>query len=283
MEIKMHKKFSIVLLLLFVSGCKIPTITETYDPDYSPQISVFAIISTDNNHEFVVVERTLQLNENDKTTSGDLNTIIDDARVFIIDNTDTVQFKFYKRPQSSDIDTTYLAKGIYLDLNNEFIAKSGSTYQLVVEMTDGRTVKSSTTVPEIPIISKPLPWRFLQKDTIKNATVHWQDDPNTIAYNIDFLIEIDSENKERIDIMEGSYFYGSPAVLSELDDFLLINDIIPLSFIATIKVVALDRNSYDYLDKGTIATMVGTDLNLIEGGIGAFGSFSVDSVQIRLK
>jgi len=159
------KLYPFILILPLILGCGYAPTEETYNPEYTPELSVFSIISTDNHQEFVIVESTFRLNENDDKNSSK---IIDDAEVFIISDTDTVQFTFYKNPQGKDNE--YLSKGIYLDLNNEFLAEAGKTYQLVVNVPDGRIVIGETTVPEIPTISQPAQWALLQAETISNTS-----------------------------------------------------------------------------------------------------------------
>jgi len=274
----MNKILFVIFILLLISGCDFSAVTETYNPDYTPEISVFSVISTDESDEFVIVERTYRLNEDYDINS--LITIIDDAEVYIICGEDTVQFTFYRRPQSNYWDSDYLAKGMYLDLNNKFCAKAGKTYQLVVKVPDGRTITSSTTVPAIPTISQPAPWTLLQKETIKNTSIQWENSLSATGYVVYFYIE-NSNSKEKINILHDHFIYESPTTLSDLDNYLLVNNVIPLSNIATIKIFALDQNSYDYVSKSGLASWIGTDLKIVQGGIGAFGSFSSDSVKVR--
>ena len=269
----MKKQYTVILILTCILGCGYAPTEETYNPDYTPEISVFSIISTDNNQEFVIVEKTLQLNETDKDNSK----IIDDAEVFIISDDDTVQFFFYQIYSNED---DYLNKGIYLDLYNEFLAEAGKTYRLMVNVPDGTTVTGSTTVPETPTIFQPAPGSILQKETIANTSIEFDDNPNTVGYSVNFIVEI-SGNNQKINILPEYYTNESPITLTFIDDFLLLNNVIPLRGIATIKVIALDQNSYDYLLKSDLASYIGTDLNILEGGIGAFGSFSVSSVMVR--
>jgi len=269
----MKRIYNIIFSVLFILGCGYAPTEETYNPDYTPEIAVFSIISTDDNQEFVIVEKTFQLNENDKGNSK----IIDDAEVFIISEDDTVQFFFYQTYNNED---DYFSKGIYLDLYNEFLAEAGKTYRLVVNVPDGTTVTGSTTVPETPTILQPTPGSILQKETIANTSIEFIDDPNTIGYSVNFIVEISGTNK-KINILPEYYTNESPITLSFIDDFLLFNNVIPLRGIATIKIIALDQNSYDYLLKSDLASYIGTDLNILEGGVGAFGSFSVASVMVR--
>jgi len=278
----MRKIIIIISMVFILCGCGYKTVTEIYSPDYTTEISVFSIISTDNGDEFVIVERTMQLNENDESIPAGTNTIIDDADVYIIGNGDTVQFTFYREPENQYNNYTYSSKGMYLDVNNEFRAQPGKTYRLVVITADGSTVTGTTTVPDIPEISQPVQWSSLPKRDIKDTSVEWQDNPNTLGYKIDFIIEFGDYN-EKLNISYDYFVTESPAKLWQIDDYFLLYNVLPLSSIATIRVIALDQNSYDYLTKSELATLVGTDLNLLDGGIGVFGSFSVDQVKILLQ
>jgi len=253
-------------VVLLISGCGYSTKKEIYNPEYEPEISVFSVISTDNGDEFVIVEKTMRLNESDLNSSS---TIIDDAQVFVKDGTENVQFRFYKRPGGSAWRDDYLSLGIYLDLNNELRAETGRTYQLTVRVPDGRTVTGSTTIPPVPEITRPAQGTALRKDNIKNTSIHWRDNPNSTG--------------EKINILSDYFVYEPPATLSDVDDYLLVNDVVPLSDTATIKIAALDQNLYDYASKSGLASLIGTDLKLLRNGIGAFGSYSVDSVKVRLE
>ena len=167
--------FNICLVIfILISGCSFEGKTEIFNPDYNPKISVFGVISTDENQEFVIVERTLRLNEDDDTdVYGAVNPIIDDAVVQIIGNQDTVHFNFYKKEMDSLYSSdNYLYKGMYLDINNEFHAQAGWTYTLQVKIPDGRTVTGTTTVPYFPTITNPNTNDILYKQTIKETTVN---------------------------------------------------------------------------------------------------------------
>ena len=177
-------------------------------------------------------------------------------------------------------DYEYINKGMYLDLNNEFCAEPGKTYQLVVKISDGRTVTGTTTVPEIPRISQPVPWTLLHKETIKETSIQWENNPTTTGYVVNFLL-VSSSGKEKINILHDYFVTESPTTLSDIDDFLLVNNVMPLMKMATVKIYALDQNSYDYTRKSALASWIGADLKLLQGGVGAFGSYSVDSVNVR--
>jgi hypothetical protein len=275
----MNKLCPLITIVLLVSGCGYSTKKEIYNPDYEPEISVFSVISTDNGDEFVIVEKTMRLNENDLNSAS---TIINDAQVFIKSGADNVQFRFYKRPGGSFWRDDYLSLGMYLDLNDQFRAETGRTYQLTVRVPDGRTVTGTTTIPAVPEITQPAPGAVLRKDNIKNTSIHWRDHPNATGYVLFFYLET-RYGGERIGILSDQFVYEPPATLSDIDDYLLVNDVVPLSDIATIKIAALDQNLYDYASKSGLASLIGTDLRLLRNGIGAFGSYSVDSVKVRLE
>jgi len=277
------RRFLIMIIpVILLIHCDYSTITEDYNPDYQPELSVYSLISTDGSDEFVIVERTRLINEYDSLNGGNF-TIIDDAEVLIINETDTCRFTFYKKSPSDTVpDESYLYKGMYLDLNNEFQAIPGKTYQLIVTTSDGKKVTGSTTVPGIPNITNPSAFSVIQKKTIKANTIEWDNASNAIGYSGEFFIRIKGLD-EQINIMEDVFVYDSFFKLNGIDDFLLLNDIVPLIDTATVKIYALDQNSYDYASKTTLASMVGADLKLLYGGIGAFGSYSVDSVKVILE
>lgn len=281
----MYQKYiSLILILLFFS-CDFSPVTENYNPDYTPEISVFALISTDDSNEFVIVERTMQVNEYYEAALSQTSltkTIIDNAEVYLISATDTVQFTFYRRKNTNIWDQDYLSKGMYLDQAHQFRAETGKTYQLLVKVPDGRTVTGTTTVPAIPEISQPLINESLNRKTIKTTSVQWQNNPNTIGYIVNFYIKL-LQTQEWINILTDHFVYESPTTLDEIDDYYLLNEHLAISSLATVKVLALDQNSYDYVRKSGLASLVGTDLQLLDGGIGAFGSYSVDSVRVRLR
>jgi len=98
---------------------------EDYNPDYEPEICVFSVISNDESFEFVIVERTLRINEHDGRNSGSINSvnpIINDAKVFILCDNDSVQFNF-SDDWNENFYATYPYKGgMYIDTNNQFHA-----------------------------------------------------------------------------------------------------------------------------------------------------------------
>ncbi|HES58862.1 MAG TPA: hypothetical protein ENO18_00405, partial [Caldithrix sp.] len=106
------RRFLIMIIpVILLIHCDYSTITEDYNPDYQPELSVYSLISTDGSDEFVIVERTRLINEYDSLNGGNF-TIIDDAEVLIINETDTCRFTFYKKSPSDTVpDESYLYKG----------------------------------------------------------------------------------------------------------------------------------------------------------------------------
>jgi hypothetical protein len=280
-----------IFSLLFILKCNIKT--EVFNPEYTPEISVFGIISTDESQECVVVERTLYLNEDDSMDDSGknpaVNPIIDDAIVQIISEHDTVQLTFYKKqPDSLYSPEKYIYKGMYLDTRDEFKAQAGESYTLRVKVPDGRTVTGVTTVPTLPTISIPRSNVLLNKQTLNETRIEWLDDAGTTAYVIEFYITIIKDEYEYFsfkshNLIEDNITYDPPATLKDIDVSFFNIPGIQLSDTATIKVLALDKNIYDYASKSSMATLTGTDLNLVEGGVGVFGSISSDSVKIILE
>lgn len=284
------KKIGPLTLILFLSGCTgFSPKTEIYNPEYTPELSVFAVISTDENSEFVIVERTMRINENEEWNSpGDPSLIIEDAIVKIISQTDTVQFTFYIKPVEQDYDADqYWYRGMYLDVNNEFKAQAGGTYKLLVQVPGGRTVTATTVVPECPKIMQPLSNSLLERETIKETIIRWQENSQTAAYLINFIIETKPTYYEgihypayRFNIVDEELVYDSPTTLKEIEDYFIHAPAGRFSENATIKITAMDRDLYDYALKNNLAALTGVEFNLVEGGVGVFGSVSVDSVNV---
>jgi hypothetical protein len=287
----MLKYCLLIFSLLFILKCNIKT--ELFNPEYTPEISVFGIISTDGSQECVVVERTLYLNEDDSMDDSgqnpEVNPIIDDAIVQIISEHDTVQLTFYKKaPDSLYSPDKYIYKGMYLDTRDEFKAQAGESYTLQVKVPDGRTVTGVTTVPTLPTISIPNSNALFNKKTINETRIEWLDDANTTAYIIQFYVTIVKDEYgyflfKTHNLIEDNITYDPPATLKDIDDSFFNIPGIQLSDTATIKLLALDKNIYDYASKSSMATLTGTDLNLVEGGVGVFGSISSDSVKVILQ
>ena len=202
---------------------------------------------------------------------------------------DTIQFTFYKKEMDSLYSPEkYLYKGMYIDRYNEFRAQAGQKYTLQVRVPDGRTVTGTTSVPNYPTINRPGTNEILKKQTIKETTINWVDDENTIAYLVEFYVTIIEDeysyfNYNMHNILDDYLVYHSPATLKEIDLSFLYTSVIQLSDTATIKILALDHKLYDYATKSSMASLTGTDLNLLEGGVGVFGSISVDSVNVILE
>jgi len=274
MKISNKDIFIIITTLLSIMGCGYDTIVESYNPAYNTELSVFSIISTDNNFEFVIVEETMALSEYNEEGNSQ---IVDDAEVFVINNLDTTRFRFYRDPNNY---YSYSGKGMYIDRNNEFLAVAGKTYKLLVKVPDGRIVTGSTTVPENPVISQPADLTIIPLENLNGTKIDWDDVPKATGYRINFIVEIPGYN-EKINLLTDYYTAESHASLEYIDEFFLFNNYLPPTGIATIQVLAMDQNSYDYLLKNDLASYIGTDLNILEGGLGAFGSFSTDYVRIK--
>ena len=90
-------------------------------------------------------------------------------------------------------------------------------------------------------------------------------------------------NYKTHNILEDNMTYNSSATLKDIDLSFFEIPVIQLSDTANVKVLALDQNIYDYASKSNMATLTGTDLNLLNGGVGVFGSISVDSVNVLVQ
>lgn len=283
----MKKLFAIFFIVIITLKCEFLPKKEIYNPEYTPKISVFAVISPDKNLNYVVVERTLKISEKNAEyydESNRVNPIIEDAAVYLIHQQDTAQFSFYKPP--SDIYYYNDYTGVYLDRINQFKAEPGQTYQLLVKIANGRVVTGTTTLPQQPVIQKPLALAELPMQSIGRETVQWQEDVNTIGYLVRFLIQQKNNSRydnQRYNIADEEIFRESPVKFGSFLYYFSPEMSNYISETATVKVLALDRNLYDYLSKNEMATVTGVDLHLLEGGVGVFGSVNTDSVNVILK
>ena len=130
------------MIFLFLLACNgFQPKDEIYEPNYKPQIIVFSLISPEKGYNYAIVERTLTLEEYDRTLYGgnSASSIINDAVVKIIHGQDAVQLTFHQSKSKDDEDyynSDYFSRGIYLDKENELVVKPGEIYRLRVELAD---------------------------------------------------------------------------------------------------------------------------------------------------
>ncbi len=264
---------AIICWLVGCGGFSLSPDPEVYQPDYKPELSVLAVISPDKRFEFVYVERTRTLQEESSTA-----TIIKDATVQIISGGDTAQFSFIETPIRS-------WAGLYLDRNNSFQARAGVVYTLLVTLPDGRMVKGKARVPLVPKITAPAPNTKVSNATASQTFVHWETDPEGVAYQIFFLARFASNFNVYQDLFGGKNYIvkAPPATLDGISRHVFFQKE-HYQPIATIRVMAMDRNYYDYLRLDTdLAQLTGNSLNLLEGGYGFFGAVNLDSVDVVLE
>lgn len=280
----------VCFLLVSCSGFSIKE--EVYMPEYTPEISVFGVLSNNGSQEFVVVERTMQLNERYET--GHSKITIDDAIVTIMSDSDTTEFMFTENVNhmSYYAEGDYIISNMYVDFNQKFFAIPGKSYKLKVQVPDGREVTAQTTLPEAPEIYAPQSFSRIKRSELKNVLVKWKDDPDAVAYCVSLLIKTKAIHYKGgyipatwINILDDEYemYYDPPANLVHIDDSIFNTPAGTISDTAMIKIEAIDRMLYDYASKNEMASLVGTDFNLVEGGVGVFGSICVDSVKIILE
>ncbi len=266
---------------------------EIFQPEYTPELCVFGLLSSDSSQEFVVIERTLRLSE--KMNGMQKEFIVDDAVVKVFNQTDTTDFTFVKgiNPYSTHYyyEHDYSVDDMYIDLNQDFSAVPGQTYKLEIKTPDGHKISAQTTMPDIPQILSPSNMSRIERANLMELQVKWQESSSSIAYIVSFMVKYKSsypgsyDQPKWMNIYEDDYelYYDSPADLKNID-FNTLNELEDvISDTVMIKVEALDRMLYDYALKNEMASLTGSDFNLIEGGIGVFGSVSVDSVKVILQ
>jgi len=287
--IKLFRKTIFLSILPILFSCKgFSPEPEIYDPNYTPEIGVFGLISNDEDFEFVIVERTLTLEEENRIKFGvgniQINTIIKNATVSIYDEFDTTYFSFYQQePSGNYFWGEYLQKGIYLDREQKFLAKPGKTYKLKVEIPGKKTITGTAKMPVMPKITTPVPNSRIQKYSLYQAKLNWQDHLETAAYQLFVIIKASEENYSiRHNVLYDYIVNKPPATLNEIDAF-FINDLNYFSKIVTLKVIALDRNYFDYKRSHSgFSSITGSYVNTVENGIGILGAVTVDSVDVVL-
>lgn len=279
--------YSLLPFLLIVS-CAVSE-KEIFNPSYEPEVSVFGVIGNDPAYEFVIVERTLTLNEDYEDSTVQKSLIIRNARVLIASRDDTVEFHFWEDPSitSPDHPDFVMARGVYLDTENALSVKSDQTYALTVILDDGRCVTGETTIPKAPVIFDPSPSDTLNVSEICDKYIRWIGSSTTFAYLPQFLIT----TAYNIEMIGRPYQFNILSEINVLDEWVSLEPVYSFFKVentslflpsATIKIIAMDQNMYDFTAKSGLADMVGQSLNLLEGGIGVFGSMSADSLCVRL-
>lgn len=270
---------------LFILGCDglLPD-EEIYRPDHEPEPSVFSIISPDPRFEFVVVELTKRLNERDSQSA-----IVNDAMVHLMSATDTVRFTFFQDSTQCRFGGYcggYREQGVYIDRDQAFQAQPGSSYALHVQLPDGRIVTGSARVPEIPKITTPLANSRIKQADRAQTLVSWRTSADTPGYDVDFLLMSNHHSSLPLDALALQEAVLAPPVsLESISDYYWQDPNDQWSEIAVIRVMAMDRNYYDYQQttNNGLLELIGRDLNLLEGGVGVFGAVSFDSVNVILE
>ncbi|MGH7454486.1 MAG: DUF4249 family protein, partial [bacterium] len=201
---------------------------------------------------------------------------IKDATVKIISGGDTANFSFVETPGRW---------GVYLDRNKSFQARAGVVYTLLVTLPDGRVVKGKARVPFVPKITAPSPNTKVSNATVSQTLVHWEIDAEGVAYQIFFLARYASNFNAYQDLFAGKDYIvtAPPATLDGISRHIFFQKE-HYQNIATIRIMAMDRNYYDYLRTNTdLLEHTGNSLNLLEGGYGFFGAVNLDSVNVVLE
>lgn len=281
----------IALLFLFLFGCNgFEPKEEIYEPNYKPQIIVFSLISPEKGYNYAIVERTLTLEEYDRAlySGNSASSIVKDAVVKIIHGQDAVQLTFHQSQNMGGEDyyyNDYFSRGIYLDKENELVVKPGEIYRLRVELADRKIITGTTRVPGRPEIITPESYEHVSKHHPNRFVINWRDDAETAAYQMYFFLTLKSRYYAlRSNVFENYIATKPPVTPPEFLTERFANPYGSYSDTATVKVMAMDRNYYDYKRSNSgFAEMTGTTFNLLNGGLGVFGSVSLDSVNVVLE
>ncbi|MGH7496377.1 MAG: hypothetical protein ACREOO_28840, partial [bacterium] len=116
--------------------------------------------------------------------------------------------------------------------------------------------------------------------------VSWQTSPVTPGYDVDFLITPKNDSSNPFDALGLQKVLLAPPVSLETVTAYYWQDLDHLWHdTAAIRVMAMDRNYYDYqqANNNGLLDLIGRDLDLLEGGFGVFGAVSFDSVNVVLE
>ena len=98
------------------------------------------------------------------------------------------------------------------------------------------------------------------------------------------MIDSVSFNPPKWNVMDNDFYLQNSVSLKELSLDYIAFMMDYLSDRITLKVTAYDANYYDYQrSKNSLTELTGYRLQLLEGGVGVFGSVNSDSLDISIK
>jgi len=263
--------FAVFIISMGMSGCSEPT----YPTDYSNQVVVQGYLTANQPIDSIIVRRTARIDE------------------YVLGSALSIQEAIVVVTGNGISDTLKEMRGFhgyYTSVRNpKNIIKPRQTYDLFVQVPDGRTVTASTTVPDtFHIIGKESfpPIFHYQKGLF---TIDWTSS-NTYSDYITSVTSVDLSILDPIPSDFGNNDNGNKPSRTSYGFNYIDKTHTEIPWFAfhyygetALIVKAIDKNYYDFirqLEGG------GTDLREmkynVQGGLGVFGSASVDSLHILL-
>ena len=277
---------------LVLTGCQgFQPKTEVFEPGYEPEVEVFGLLGPGPPYNFVVVERTVTIEEYNRMTYDyeKIPTVIEDAQVLLSTASDTVRLAFHREGGPAYRHwNSYRRKGMYVDQSGRLRVLEGQRYALRVVLPDGHVITGETRVPGKPHVLAPTAGQRVSLTQAGGLSVSWTRSPGAAAYSLSLFVDWYQWTSQ-------GYRYGGEE--SVLDDYLTVDTSVKLTNLvrdvffpegvdslgARLEVTALDPNYYDYIRSFSgLAQISGLELNLVEGGLGVFGSVNADSVRFTL-
>lgn len=247
------KKELIYISVLLISGC-----AEVTSPKFEPELVVFSLLMAANQIPHIKLEQSWPIEE--KLPEQGLG--VTDAEVEVSTKDTIVSYV--------PLDDT---SGWYIPAITSVGVLPLETYQLRVVTKDSKEIFAETTVPDTFSIISPQEGDIIYKDSLSYLT--WKKSANAAGY----LIAIPFPDTFRVTITVSANDSIFPILSFFLSD----------TGQCVIKVVALDRSYYDYISGGSsqgVEVGVGVQddyTTYMQGGLGVFGSCTIDSVRIYAK
>jgi hypothetical protein len=224
-----------MLLALMLSGCdEGPNVNEF---NYEPEVNVFALLLLNSGQTIIRLEESCRaidpLPENRGIADAEVTISAEDQRVAYVDQ----------------------GGGLYQEAGEKLRLVPGMTYELAVNLKDGRRVEARCIMPAPPVIRRPADQEHVA--AYESLPVSWEEAPGVQHYWVSVRGNMYSYNAEVKADSSAIDFY--PFYLAQPDIYVL-------------RVAAVDRNYHDY----ALTNSEEQPVWHITGGIGVFGALAFD-------
>ena len=191
-------------------------------------------------------------------------------------------------------------KELPLYISKDFQINKGYKYYLEIKLKDGKVVSSNTSIPEDPVLFKNMEIinQYEVKKPIRNNRYE------IVGYEIEeFLdVRIEWEKQTPFLLIKEKYFYEDNDIKQDLDSYFLLDNkvmiksgnqnILPVYYLITpnndlnqyfeiYKIQYENKEASDYESFLDIFRGVLPEYTNINGGIGIFGGYLIDSVYVN--